>query len=152
MQLQQSIQRLEAERDHYRKEYINCRNEQRRLSDKDNVRIESKKLYVQKIIIYHFVNKLQADLWTQICELRRELGDKEQALSKAQRAKEELYHQKEDLEARLQTYKNQQRQTCTPCRSCSLCKPARTCTCVSDPPISTGDLSATKVLEVTYNS
>lgn len=38
VQLQQSIQRLEGERDHYRKEYINCRDEQRRLSDKDNVR------------------------------------------------------------------------------------------------------------------
>lgn len=52
MQLQQSIQRLEGERDHYRKEYINCRDEQRRLSDKDNVRIESKN---KKIVIYLFV-------------------------------------------------------------------------------------------------
>lgn len=53
MQLQQSIQRLEGERDHYRKEYINCRDEQRRLSDKDNVRIASNK--TKQNIIYHFV-------------------------------------------------------------------------------------------------
>lgn len=41
LQLQQSIQRLETERDHYRKEYINCREEQRRASEKDNVRLKS---------------------------------------------------------------------------------------------------------------
>ncbi|XP_067213676.1 centrosomal protein of 135 kDa isoform X2 [Linepithema humile] len=123
LSLQQSIQRLEAERDHYRKEYINCRDEQRRLSDKNN-----------------------ADLWTRIYELKRELGDKEQALSKAQLEKEEFYHQKEDLEARLQTYKNQQRQTYAPCIPCSLCKPACICTCVTGSPISTGDLSATKTM------
>lgn len=90
-------------------------------------------------------------MWTRIYELRRELGDKDQALSKAQREKEELYHEKEDLEARLQTYKHQQRQTCTPCISCSLScssKPAHICTCASGAP--TGDLGATKVLEVTY--
>lgn len=89
-------------------------------------------------------------MWTRIYELKRELGDKEQALNKAELEKEELHHQKEDLETRLQTYKNQQRQMCTPCRSCSLCKPASVC--VSGLPISTGDLSVTKVLEVAYNS
>jgi len=41
VQLQQSIQRLEAERDYFRKEYINCRDEQYTTSDKDNVRIRS---------------------------------------------------------------------------------------------------------------
>ncbi|EFN60931.1 Centrosomal protein of 135 kDa [Camponotus floridanus] len=118
--LQQSIQQLKTERDHYRKEYINCRDEQHRASDKDN-----------------------ADLWTRICELKRELSDVEQALSKAQREKEELRFQKEDLEARLKTYKDQQRQVCVPCRSC---KPVRTCTCTSDLPISAGSISATKTM------
>ncbi|XP_011695097.1 PREDICTED: centrosomal protein of 135 kDa isoform X1 [Wasmannia auropunctata] len=118
--LQQTIQRLEVERDHYRKEYINCRDEQRRTSDKDN-----------------------ADLWTRICELKRELSDKEQSLSKALREKEELCHEKEDLEARLQTY-NGQRQMCMPCRSCSLCKPVHCCTCATGLPMSTGDISTTK--------
>ncbi|XP_018314210.1 centrosomal protein of 135 kDa isoform X3 [Mycetomoellerius zeteki] len=121
--LQQTIQRLEMERDHYRKEYINCRDEQRRISDKDN-----------------------ADLWTQICELKRELSDEEQALSKAHREKEELYHKKKDLEARLQTYQNQPRQMCIPCRFCSLCKPIRICTCASGSPVSTGDVSTTKTI------
>lgn len=117
--LQQSIERLETERDHYKKEYINCQNEQRRASDKDNV-----------------------DLWTRICELKRELNDMEQTLSKAQREKEELYYQKLDLETRLKTYKDQQKQTCVPCRSC---KPVRTCICVSDSTISTEN-SATKMM------
>ncbi|XP_014476061.1 PREDICTED: centrosomal protein of 135 kDa isoform X3 [Dinoponera quadriceps] len=121
--LQQSIQRLEAERDHYRKEYINCREEQRRVSEKDNV-----------------------ELWTRICELKRELGNKEQALSEAQRQQEELYHEKEDLEVRLRTYKGQQRQACVPCRSCSLCKPVRICTCSTGPSIATGDISTTKTM------
>lgn len=84
-------------------------------------------------------------MWTRICELKRELSDKEQALSKARREKEELYHEKEDLEARLQTYKGGQRQMCIPCRSCSLCKPIRICTCSSGSPISTGD--TTKVFQ-----
>ncbi|XP_029664443.1 centrosomal protein of 135 kDa-like isoform X2 [Formica exsecta] len=119
MSLQQSIQRLEAERDHYKKEYINYRDEQYRVSDKDN-----------------------ADLWTRICELKRELSDMEQTLSKAQREKEELYYQKEDLEARLKTYKDNQRQACIPCRSC---KPVHTCTCMSDSSIS-GNISATKTM------
>ncbi|XP_050457151.1 centrosomal protein of 135 kDa isoform X2 [Cataglyphis hispanica] len=105
--LQQTIQRLETERDHYKKEYINCRDEQYRVSDKDN-----------------------ADLWTRIGELKHELINMEQALSKAQREKEELYYQKEDLEARLKTYKENQR--CIPCRSC---KPVCNCICASDSPI-----------------
>ncbi|XP_071644763.1 uncharacterized protein [Temnothorax longispinosus] len=121
--LQHTIQRLEMERDHYRKEYINCRDEQRRTFDKDN-----------------------ADLWAQVCELKRELIDKEQVLSKMHQEKEELCHEKEDLEARLQTYKGQQRQMCIPCRSCSLCKPVRICSCASGSPISTGDISATKAM------
>lgn len=95
---------------------------------------------------------MQADLWTRICELKRDLSNKEQALSKAHREKEELCHEKEDLEARLQTYKSQQRQ-CIPCRSCSLCKPVRICTCATDSPISSGDINTTKVfndLQVKY--
>lgn len=64
----------------------------------------------------------------------------EQALSKTQREREELHYQKEDLEARLKTYKDQQRQVCVPRRSC---KSVRTCTCMPDSPISAG--SATKV-------
>ncbi|KAL6426094.1 hypothetical protein ACFW04_008989 [Cataglyphis niger] len=111
--LQQTIQRLEAERDHYKKEYINCRDEQYRVSDKNN-----------------------ADLWTRICELKHELINMEQALSKAQREKEELYYQKEDLEARLKTYKENQR--CIPCRSC---KPVCNCTCAAD-----SSISATKTM------
>ncbi|XP_011052549.1 PREDICTED: centrosomal protein of 135 kDa isoform X2 [Acromyrmex echinatior] len=118
--LQQTIQRLEVERDHYRQEYINCLDAQRRTSDKDN-----------------------ADLWTQIYELKRELSDKEQALSKIHREKEELCHKKKDLEARLQTYNNQQRQMCIPCRSCSLCQPIRICTCASGLP---SDVSTTKTM------
>lgn len=43
MQFQQTIQRLEIERDHYRKEYINCRDEQRKTSEKDNVNIKFEK-------------------------------------------------------------------------------------------------------------
>ncbi|XP_071559650.1 uncharacterized protein [Temnothorax nylanderi] len=123
LQLQHAIQRLEIERDHYRKEYINCRDEQRRTFDKDN-----------------------ADLWAQVCELKRELIDKEQVLSKIHQEKEELCHEKEDLEARLQTYKGQQRHMCIPCRSCSLCKPVRICSCASGSPISTGDISTTKAM------
>ncbi|XP_011137532.1 centrosomal protein of 135 kDa isoform X2 [Harpegnathos saltator] len=121
--LQQSIQRLEAERDHYRKEYINYREEQRKVSEKDNT-----------------------ELWTRICELKRELGDKEQALSKMQREKEDLCHEKEDLETRLRAYKGQQRQTCVPCRSCSLCKPVRACTCASSSPTAAADVSTTKAM------
>lgn len=83
-------------------------------------------------------------MWARICALKRELSDKEQTLSKAHREKEELCHEKEDLEARLQSYKGQQRHMCIPCRSCSLCKPVRICTCTGSP-ISTGDISATKV-------
>lgn len=84
-------------------------------------------------------------MWARICDLKRELSDKEQALSKAHREQEQLCHEKEDLEARLQTYKGQQRQMCIPCRSCSLCKPVRICTCASGSPISTGDIGTTKV-------
>lgn len=43
LQLQQSIQRLETERDHYRKEYINYREEQRKVSEKDNVRMKTER-------------------------------------------------------------------------------------------------------------
>ncbi|KAG5335528.1 CP135 protein, partial [Acromyrmex heyeri] len=123
--LQQTIQRLEIERDHYRKEYINCLGEQRRTSDN--------------------VNKDNADLWTQICELKRELSDMEQALSKTHREKEELCHKKKDLEARLQTYNNQQRQMCISCKSCNLCQPIRICACASGLP-SIGDVSTTKTM------
>ncbi|KAL0118049.1 hypothetical protein PUN28_009021 [Cardiocondyla obscurior] len=121
--LQQTIQRLEIERNHYRKEYINCRNEQHRASDKDN-----------------------ADFLGQICELKHELSDKDQAMRKTQREKEELRLKNEDLEAQMQTYKSQQRHMCIPCRSCSLCKPVRTCTCASGSPISTGDINSTKFM------
>ncbi|XP_011647939.1 centrosomal protein of 135 kDa isoform X2 [Pogonomyrmex barbatus] len=117
--LQQTIQRLEVERDHYRKEYINC-DEQRKSADKDT-----------------------AELWTQICELKSELSRKEYALNNVQREKEELCQQKkENLEARLQTYKNQQY---IPCRSC-LCKPVCICTCASGSPISAKDISTAKIM------
>ncbi|XP_020277537.1 centrosomal protein of 135 kDa-like isoform X2 [Pseudomyrmex gracilis] len=123
--LQQSIQRLEAERDHYRKEYLNCRDEQRRTADKDN-----------------------DDLWTRIRELQRELSDRDRALSKALRERDELCHEKQELEARLQAYKGgQPNKLCVPCRSCSLCKPVRLCTC--SPPgaaKTTADIGATKTI------
>ncbi|XP_011329038.2 centrosomal protein of 135 kDa isoform X2 [Ooceraea biroi] len=122
MSLQQSIQRLEAERDYYRKEYINCRDEQHRVSNKDNT------------------------LWTRICELKTELSDKEHALSKAQRQREELYREREDLQARLKACKNHQRRTCIPCRLCNLCQPVHICTCASTSSISARDVSATKTI------
>lgn len=69
-------------------------------------------------------------MWVRICELKHELSDKEQALSKAYREKEELSYEKKDLETRLQTHKNH-RHICT-------------CACVSGLPISNGDVN-TKV-------
>lgn len=54
LQLQQSIQRLEAERDHYKKEYINYREEQRRISERDNVRMKFERNHkIQKIIVLY---------------------------------------------------------------------------------------------------
>lgn len=83
--------------------------------------------------------------------MKRELSDKEQELSKMRLEKEELHHQKENLEARLQTYKSQQKHTCVPCRSCGLCKPVHICTCATGSSISTGDINTTKVFLVACN-
>lgn len=82
-------------------------------------------------------------MWTQACELRRQLNEKEQAMAKLQREKKALDREKFNLEARLQTSKTQQK------RSCISCSPRRSsgpCNCSTTPSPSSGDASSTKVM------
>ncbi|XP_046487529.1 centrosomal protein of 135 kDa isoform X1 [Neodiprion pinetum] len=121
--LKKTIERLEIERDYYRNEYNKFRQEFNSLSNGDN-----------------------ADLWTQACELRRQLNEKEQAMAELQRENKALDREKFNLEARLQTSKTQQRRPCVPCSPYSPCRPAGSCNCSTASPPSRGDASSTKAV------
>ncbi|XP_046816043.1 centrosomal protein of 135 kDa-like isoform X4 [Vespa crabro] len=97
--LQQSIKQLENERDYYRNE-CNCLKQKDESSNKDNV-----------------------ELWTRSYELRCQLNEKEKIIFELQKEKNDLYHERKELEA----YKNQQKKTCIPSGSCKIYKPISTC-------------------------
>nr|XP_050846139.1 centrosomal protein of 135 kDa-like isoform X6 [Vespula vulgaris] len=96
--LQQNMKQLENERDYYRNE-CNCLKQKDENSNKDNV-----------------------ELWTRSYELRCQLNEKEKIIFELQKEKNDLYHEKKELEA----YKNQQKKSFTPSGSCKLYKPVST--------------------------
>ncbi|XP_035738113.1 centrosomal protein of 135 kDa-like isoform X4 [Vespa mandarinia] len=97
--LQQSIKQLENERDYYRNE-CNCLKQKDENSNKDNV-----------------------ELWTRSYELRCQLNEKEKIIFELQKEKNDLYHERKELEA----YKNQQKKISIPSGSCKISKPISTC-------------------------
>ncbi|KAJ8668217.1 hypothetical protein QAD02_009880 [Eretmocerus hayati] len=82
--LQNTIERLESERDHYKSEYDSLRDQSKRDSGKE-------------------------DLWSQICELRAQMSEKENAISKLLREKKELFQEKYNLENQSHSNQNNQR-------------------------------------------
>lgn len=61
-------------------------------------------------------------MWTRSYELRCQLNEKEKIIFELQKEKNDLYHEKKELEA----YKNQQKKSFTPSGSCKLYKPVST--------------------------
>ncbi|XP_058809079.1 centrosomal protein of 135 kDa [Phymastichus coffea] len=92
--LQNTIKRLESELDRGK---IECAN----LSDQ----------YRQD------TGKEHDSLWSEICELRAQLSEKEHAISKLLREKKEVCQEKFNLENKLLMYQNQQRSS-SPCNHC----------------------------------
>ncbi|KAK9309932.1 hypothetical protein QLX08_000568 [Tetragonisca angustula] len=113
--LQQAIEQLRRERNFYKNEYKNIKDNYNKVIEKDHV-----------------------DLWSRIRELKCQLNEKENALDELQREKKELYREKTNLETRLQTYKTEHK---IPCRPCNLCKRGVACNC--SPPV-TKDLDKMK--------
>ncbi|XP_061932659.1 centrosomal protein of 135 kDa isoform X2 [Apis cerana] len=101
--LQQAIEQLRNERDFYKNEYKNI---------KDN--------YNKTIEIDH------VDFCSRIRELKCHLNEKENALDKLQQEKRELCREKTNLETHLHTYKNEHK---TPHRLCNVCKRGIVCNC-----------------------
>ncbi|OAD55996.1 hypothetical protein WN48_04029 [Eufriesea mexicana] len=101
--LQQVIEQLRRERDFYKNEYKNIKDNYNKTIERDHI-----------------------DLWSRIRELKCQLSEKENALDELQREKKELYCEKTNLETRLQTYKAEYK---TPYRSCNVCKRDAVCNC-----------------------
>ncbi|XP_076748654.1 uncharacterized protein LOC143422118 isoform X1 [Xylocopa sonorina] len=101
--LQQAIEQLRRERDFYKNEYNNVKDNYSKTIEKDHV-----------------------DLWSRIRELKHELCEKENALDQLQREKKELYREKTNLETRLQTCKAEHK---APYRPCNMCKCSVACNC-----------------------
>ena len=57
-------------------------------------------------------------MWLQICELRAQMSEKEHAMSKLLREKEELCQEKFNLENQLQNCHKQKTQSASPCNLC----------------------------------
>ncbi|KAG7197907.1 hypothetical protein KM043_016149 [Ampulex compressa] len=120
--LQQGIRRLEVERDYYKDECNNLKDLYNRITEEDN-----------------------ADLWKRLYEFKNRLSEKDHIIDELQHEKRNLFREKTNLEARLQSYKGQQRKFC---RSCNLDTYPGTCACTSSSPIPSGDFaSAKKLLE-----
>ncbi|XP_043584009.1 centrosomal protein of 135 kDa-like isoform X1 [Bombus pyrosoma] len=105
--LQQAVEQLRGERDFYKNEYKNIKDNYNKTIEKDHV-----------------------DLWSRIRELKCELNEKENALDELQREKKDLHREKTNLETRLQTYKTEHK---APYRPCNVCKRGVGCNC--SPPV-----------------
>ncbi|XP_043502360.1 centrosomal protein of 135 kDa [Polistes fuscatus] len=92
--LQQSIKQLENERDYFRNE-CNCLKHQKDESS----------------------NKENVELWTRSYELRCQLNEKEKIIFELQKEKNDLYHEKKELETQLEVCKSQQKRSCASCTS-----------------------------------
>ncbi|XP_076665146.1 uncharacterized protein LOC143367341 isoform X2 [Andrena cerasifolii] len=101
--LEHAVDQLRRERDFYKDEYNNVKEYHSKAIEKDHV-----------------------DLWSRIRELKCQLGEREIALDEVQRQKNELLHEKINLEARMQSCKNDRR---TSHRPCNVCKRGTSCSC-----------------------
>lgn len=88
------------------------------------------------------INFEQAELWGQVCELRRQLIDKEHAVLDLQREKKELCREKFELELRLQSSRSERRIAYHPCGQC---RPIDSCSCSAPAPLAGGDTRASTV-------
>ncbi|CAK9809654.1 Centrosomal protein of 135 kDa [Anthophora quadrimaculata] len=101
--LQQSFEQLRRERDFYRNEFNNIKDNYSKTIEKDHI-----------------------DLWSRLRELKRQLNEKENALDNLQRENEKLFREKANLETRLQSCKGEHK---APCRPCNVCKRVGACNC-----------------------
>ncbi|XP_076646468.1 uncharacterized protein LOC143355509 isoform X2 [Halictus rubicundus] len=101
--LEQGVEKLRRERDFYKNEYNNVKDHHNKTIEKDH-----------------------DDLWSRIRELKHQLSEKETALDGLQREKNELFREKNNLEARLQHYKTDHKHSHRPC---SICKRGISCNC-----------------------
>lgn len=62
-------------------------------------------------------------MWTRTYELKCQLNEKEKIIFELQKEKNDLYHDRKELEA----YKTRQKKSCTPSGSCKIYKPVSTC-------------------------
>ncbi|XP_015181799.1 PREDICTED: centrosomal protein of 135 kDa [Polistes dominula] len=92
--LQQNIKQLENERDYFRNE-CNCLKHQKDESS----------------------NKENVELWTRSYELRCQLNEKEKIIFELQKEKNDLYHEKKELETQLEVCKSQSKRSCLSCAS-----------------------------------
>jgi cytidine deaminase len=57
-------------------------------------------------------------MWSQMCELRAQMSEKEHTISKLLREKKELCQEKFNLENKLHSHQNQQKRSASPCNYC----------------------------------
>ncbi|XP_011495576.1 PREDICTED: centrosomal protein of 135 kDa [Ceratosolen solmsi marchali] len=93
--LQNTIERIENEREHYKSEYIKIKDQCKKDTEKDN-----------------------ENMWSQICELRVQISEKDHTISKLLREKKELCQEKFNLENKLHNYQNKQERSSSPCNYC----------------------------------
>ncbi|KAL7292374.1 hypothetical protein TKK_0013972 [Trichogramma kaykai] len=93
--LQTTIEKVESERDHYKCEYFKFKELFKKDADKDD-----------------------NDLWSQVCELRAQVSEKEHTISKLTREKRELVNEKFGLKSKIHTLENQQNRNISPTRTC----------------------------------
>ncbi|XP_063979260.1 centrosomal protein of 135 kDa isoform X4 [Diachasmimorpha longicaudata] len=67
------------------------------------------------------------ELWSQICDLKHRLNEKEMRITELQREKRELCREKYELESRLQGCRNRS----SPCKTCNECRSVGPCVCLS---------------------
>ncbi|XP_023247970.1 centrosomal protein of 135 kDa [Copidosoma floridanum] len=91
--LRNNIEKLELERDFYKSEYVKIKDQFRKDFEKDS-----------------------DNMWSQICELREKMSEKEHAISKLLREKKDLCREKFDLENKLQTQQVTSSTYPCPCR------------------------------------
>ncbi|XP_011297074.1 centrosomal protein of 135 kDa isoform X2 [Fopius arisanus] len=70
------------------------------------------------------------ELWSQICDLKHQLNEKEIRVTELQREKRELCREKFELESRLQGCRNRS----SPCKVCNQCRSVGPCVCLTLPP------------------
>ncbi|XP_015111605.1 centrosomal protein of 135 kDa isoform X1 [Diachasma alloeum] len=66
------------------------------------------------------------ELWSQICDLKHRLNEKEMRVTELQREKRELCREKFELESRLQGCRNRS----SPCKVCNECRSVGPCVCL----------------------